>query len=163
MNRFLFSFCLLIALCVGVQAQGTFSFTWHGQSNYFQASFILTDAEMQPGAVFSSPDFTNSVSVKNPSGVSYNFKDDSTFTIGGVNPWSWEIGMIDFARGSEIFMNGGEPPRGGMAGTIEEKLISGSDLFYEKGFWTVTSVPEPSLAALASIGVLFAAKKGCTI
>src|SRR6266516_792985 len=69
-------------------AQGTFLFTWHGQSNYFQASFILTDAEMQPGATFSSPEFTNSVSINSLSSISYNPKADGSLFLGGVNPWA---------------------------------------------------------------------------
>lgn len=139
-------------------AQGTFQFTWHGNSNYFQASFVVTGAEMQPGAMFSSPDFTNSVQVDSLSGISYNLKDNSNFILGGVNPWSWEIAMFDFNRGTEIFLNGGEPPRGGMVGTIEEKPMSGSDLFFERGFWTVMEIPEPSVAALAGLGLLLAGK-----
>src|SRR5712672_2433022 len=149
---------LVLALPVASFAQGTFQFTWHGNSNYFQASFVVTDAEMQPGAMFSSPDFTNSAQVDSLSGFSYNLKDNPNFILGGLNPWSWEIAMFDFNRGTEIFLNGGEPPRGGKAGTIEEKPMSGSDLFFEQGFWTVTEIPEPSVGALSGLALLIGRK-----
>jgi hypothetical protein len=149
---------LALFLPVASFAQGTFQFTWHGNSNHFQASFILTAAEMQSGAGFSSPDFTNSIQADSLSGISYNLKDNPNFILGGVNPWSWEIALFDFNRGTEIFLNGGEPPRGGMAGTIEEKPMSGSDLFFERGFWTVTEIPEPSVAALSGLGLLMLKK-----
>lgn len=148
------TFLLTLLLPLASSAQGTFLLTWHGNSNYFQASFVVTDAEMQPGAMFSSPDFTNSVQVDSLSGVSYNLKDNPNFILGGLNPWSWEIAMFDFNRGTEIFLNAGEPPRGGMAGTIEEKPMSGSDLFFERGFWTVAEIPEPSSATLSTFGLL---------
>lgn len=143
---------LVFLLPVASFAQGTFQFTWHGNSNHFQASFIVTAAEMQSGAGFSSPDFTNSVQVDSLSGISYNLKDNSNFILGGVNPWSWEIAMFDFNRSTEIFLNSTTLPIGSMAGTIEEKPMSGSDLFFERGFWSVAEIPEPSTMTLIALG-----------
>jgi len=153
----LINLLFFLVLPVASFAQGTFLFTWHGNSNYFQASFIVTAAEMQSGATFSSPDFTNSVQVDSLSASSYNLKSNPNFILGGVNPWSWEIAMFDFNRGTEIFLNSTTLPLGSMAGTIEEKPMSGSDLFFERGYWTYAEVPEPSTAALSliSIGCLF--------
>jgi hypothetical protein len=146
----------ILALPMPTFAQGTFLFTWHGQSNYFQASFILTTAEMQPGATFSSPEFTNSVQISSLSGFTYNTHnpEDEYLFGGGVNPWAWHITFIDFDHGMEIIAGGGEPPRGGMAGFINEKPISGNQLYFDTGFWTYSEIPEPSSASLSTFGLL---------
>jgi hypothetical protein len=151
---------LLLALFLPVAsfAQGTFLFTWHGQSNYFQASFILTVAEMQPGATFSSPEFTNSVHVDSLSGINYNATDDASLFGGGVNPWGFHITFVDFNRGIEVIVGAGEPPRGAMAGSIEERPMSGPELYFETGYWTYTAIPEPSVAALSGLGLLMLKK-----
>ena len=141
-------------LSFNAMGQGTFLFTWHGQSNYFQASFILTDAEMQPGATFSSPEFTNSVHIDSLSGFTYNAKNDESLFGGGVNPWAWHITFVDFNDGMEIVAGGGEPPRGAMAGFINEKPISGNQLYFDTGYWSYTAIPEPSIATLSSLGLL---------
>jgi hypothetical protein len=149
-------FCLFLPLASF--AQGTFLFTWHGQSNYFQASFILTDAEMQPGTGFSSPEFTNSLAVDSLSGHSYSIKNDSALITGGVNPWSFGFTFVDFNTGLELLVRAGEPPRGAMAGVIFEQPMSGPQLYAESGFWTYSQIPEPSVAALAGLGLLLAGK-----
>lgn len=134
-------------------AQATFLFIWHGNSNFFQASFQVTDAEMQ-GAPLGSSDFTNSVSISSLSGITYNVKVDASLFAGGVNPWAFHITFIDFNDGTEVVATGGEPPRGAMAGSIEEKPISGSDLFFETGHWSYTQIPEPSATVLSIVGIL---------
>jgi hypothetical protein len=135
-------------------AQGTFLFTWHGQSNFFQASFVVTDAEMQPGSIFTSPEFTNSVSIDSLSGFTYNVKNDESLFGGGVNPWLFRMTFVDFDRGVELFVRSLSFPVGQMAGEIEEKPISGSDLYFETGSWTYSAIPEPSTASLIAIGAL---------
>src|SRR5947207_1117574 len=80
-------------------AQGTFQFVWHGNSNYFQASFIVTDAEIQ-GAALGSPEFTNSVSVSSLSGILYQSKTDDTLFLGNVNPWTFSLTFFDFNHGT---------------------------------------------------------------
>src|SRR6267143_4362119 len=100
----------LVALILGLAmfkagAQGTMLFTWHGNSNYFQSSFILTDAEMQPGATFSSTEFTNSVHVDSLSGVSYRYQEGNTLFGGGVNPWSFSMVFLDLNDGTEMFVH----------------------------------------------------------
>ena len=139
-------------------AQGTMLFTWHGQSNYFQASFILTDAEMQPGAGFSSPDFTNSVNVESLSGFTYNVKNDESSFTGGVNPWGFRIAFVNFDTGMELFVGSLGFPYTGMAGFIQEKPMFGTELYYENGFWTYNEIPEPSAAALSGLGLLMLKK-----
>jgi hypothetical protein len=141
-------------------AQGTFLFQWHGNSNYFQASFIVTAAEMQPGATFSSLEFTNSVSVDSLSGFAYNAKNDESLFGGGVNPWLFRMTFVDFDRGVELFVRSLSFPVGQMAGEIEEKPISGSDLYFESGFWTYIAIPEPSVAALLIAGICLLLLKG---
>jgi hypothetical protein len=139
-------------------AQGTFLFQWHGQSNYFQSSFIITDAEMQPGATFSSPEFTNSIAVDSLSGESYRYKDGSTLFGGGVNPWSFSVIFVDFEHSTEMFTHSLPFPPGAMSGTMMEQTMSGQTLYFEQGFCTYSQIPEPSVAALAGLGLLLAGK-----
>jgi hypothetical protein len=150
---------LCLFLPIASFAQGTFLFTWHGQSNYFQASFILTDAEMQPGAPFSSAEFTNSLQVDSLSGFRYDAKNDESLFAGGANPWGWRITLVDFDHGMEIIAGGFEPPA--MGGFINEKPISGNQLYFDTGFWTYAEIPEPPVASLAVAGaVCFAIRRG---
>src|SRR5437879_554502 len=94
-----FSPVTLALLCANsIFAQGTFEFTWHGDSNYFQASFDVTGAEMQPGAVFNSPLFLSSMSVTNPLGQTYHGGDSSSAGSGSYIPWGLNIQMNDFSR-----------------------------------------------------------------
>jgi hypothetical protein len=134
-------------------AQGTFLFQWHGNSNFFQASFVVTVAEMQDGAGFSSPEFTNSLVVSSLSGATYSIKNNGTLILGDVNPWDFNFTFVDFDRGMELFVRTASFPIGGMTGSIEEKPFSGSDLFYERGFWTFSEIPEPSTLSLVIVGV----------
>jgi hypothetical protein len=133
--------------------QGTFQFTWHGYSNVFQASFIVTDAEMQ-GAPLGSAEFTNSVSVSSLSGITYNSHSDDTLFLGNVNPWTLSFTFLDFNHNTEVFVGAVTFPIGGMAGDIREKPMSGSDWFYERGFWTYSAIPEPGSAVLLALGAL---------
>src|SRR5580765_6397435 len=52
-------------------AQGTMLFTWHGQSNFFQASFEVTENDTLPGTRFRSPLFTNTVQITSLDGLTY--------------------------------------------------------------------------------------------
>ena len=146
----------LVLLCTlwgrAVLAQGAVQFTWHGNSNFFNASFILTDAEMQ-GAPLGSSVFTNSVSVSSRSGILYDSKNDETLFDGNVNPWTFGFTFVDYPN-TELFVSAVTFPIGGMAGTIREKPISGPDMYFETGHWTYSSIPEPSGAALLALGIL---------
>src|SRR6266481_10091123 len=149
---------LVFLLPVASFAQGTFLFQWHGNSNYFQSSFILTDAEMQPGATFSSTEFTNSIAVDSLSGESYRYKDGSTLFGGGVNPWSFSVIFVDFDHSTEMFIHSLPFPPGAMSGTMMEQTMSGQTLYFEQGFWTYSQIPEPSVAALSGLGLLILKK-----
>lgn len=149
----------LVTLIIGLatskaSAQGTMLFTWHGQSNYFQTSFILTDAEMQPGATFSSLEFTNSVHVDSLSGVSYHFQNGNTLIGGGVNPWNFEVIFIDFDHGTEMFIRSLSFPPGSMSGTMDEQTMSGQEIYFEPGYWTYSQIPEPSTISLIGAGLI---------
>src|SRR3974377_1795983 len=68
-------------------AQGTFEFTWHGQNNYFQASFEITEAETLPGSIFNSPLWTNSIEITSLDGLTYRASDDpAPYIFGSFGP-----------------------------------------------------------------------------
>ena len=138
-------------------AQGTFEFTWHGDSNYFQAMFEVTGAEMQPGAVFNSPLFLSSMSVTNPAGQTYYGGDSSSAGSGSYIPWGLNIQMNDFSRNTEVLLfnadYAGNTHR--TSGIIEEKPFSDPNfLWSERGYWSVAQVPEPSLGSMLIAGAI---------
>ena len=134
-------------------AQGTYVFTWHGDSNFFHATFQVTEAEMQPGVPLGSSLFFNSVSLTNPAGATYNYQAPQDAVVGGLNPWAFGITLLDLTRGTELLISGAEPPIGAMTGLIHEKPFSGGDLWYETGRWTDAYVPEPSIPMLLGMGL----------
>jgi hypothetical protein len=140
-------------------AQGTYQFTWHGNSSFFQASFAVTDAEMQPGAVWNSALFYNSIAITSPSGLTYHYDDPSDYAAGGCyangTGWNFGLGLVDFTQGTEV-LGGGQEYQGG-GGLIHEKPLFATDTWYEPGYWTVLHVPEPSAGALLVLGAVVCA------
>ena len=160
----------LLALLAGtflwvnsVDAQGTILFTWHGDSNFFQASFQVYYDEIQPGTNFSSALFLDSLSAITPTGQTYHGGDSSSDGHGSFIPWNLSVQMNDFQRSTELLMVGGNlfgsPYR--TAGVIWEQSMSGSPIFRsEPGYWTAVQIPEPSIAGIAIFGVgIFASKR----
>jgi hypothetical protein len=93
-------------------AQGTMLFTWHGVSNYFQASFEITEAEWQPGARWTSQLFLDSMSVSSLSGATYHGGDSSSAGSGGVyldppDTWWLTFQLNDFNRQVEMLVSEG--------------------------------------------------------
>jgi hypothetical protein len=129
-------------------AQGTFQFTWHGNSNFFQASFQVTEAEMQLGASFNSELFYDSILVTSVSGITYTDTNRSGSVGGEGNPFALGIGLFDFGHGTEVQIEAGSD----LGGFIQEKPFSGPFLYTEGGHWTELYVPEPSGAALLLLG-----------
>jgi hypothetical protein len=150
------SLLLCLFLPLASLAQGTFLFTWHGNSNLFQASFEVTAAEMQPGASWESSLFANSLVVTNPLGFVYHGGDSSSVGSGGVYPdgsfWL-TYDFVDFTRGMEVHEGAGNG-----TGTIFEKPIPGPITSFENGYWSYATIPEPSVAALSGLGLLMLKK-----
>jgi hypothetical protein len=142
----------VLALCLpnakAAFGQGTVLFTWHGNSNFFQASFEVTTAEMQPGGHFTSQLFYDSISVDSLSGVHYTY-NTTGIANGDANPFALSIDLVDFGRSTEVHLGAGYD----FQGIIDEKPFSGSThLYTELGYWTYTYVPEPSTVSMATVG-----------
>jgi hypothetical protein len=151
----LYSLFVLAFLYVGTSfGQGTFLFTWHGDSNVFQASFEVTGAEMQPGALFSSPLFLNSMAVTNPLGQTYYASDATSGGSGSYIPWVLGYQINDFQRSTEVLLHSGEyaGSQYRTSGDIREQNFSGVGIFYERGYWTFAQIPEPSPILLFGLG-----------
>jgi len=151
------SLLLCLFLPLASFAQGTMLFSWHGQSNLFQGSFQISETQMQPGAPLGSSVFFNSISFTSSlSGSSYVYDIQNDNTLGSVNPWVFVIDLFDTTHGTQLTIYGGEPPVGGRAGSIDEHpVISGPYFDYtENGYFSVSQIPEPSTATLATIGIL---------
>ena len=134
-------------------AQGTFQFTY---SNFFQASFEVYDYELTPGTNFSSPLFLSSMSVTNPLAQTYHGGDSSTSAgSGSYIPWGLNFQLNDFQRGTELVIEGG-----GLSGSDhrtaglmwEQYMSTPIDLWYERGYWSIAQIPEPSSSALLFFG-----------
>jgi len=135
----------------------SYIFTWHGNSNFFNASFSVTDAELQ-GAPLGSQEFTNSVSVSSRSGILYNSKNDETLFDGNVNPWTFSFTFVDYPD-TELFVSAVTFPIGRMAGDIREKPISGPDMYFEMGYWSYEQIPEPTTGAFFLAGAALLATR----
>jgi len=124
-------------------------FTWHGVSNYFQASFQITEAEWQPEARWTSQLFIDSMSVNSLSGATYHGGDSSSGGTGGVysdnSGWYMTFQLNDFSRQVEMLVSDG---------LLHEKPFSGPDIYFEPGYWSYTPIPEPSIGALSTLGIL---------
>jgi hypothetical protein len=120
-------------------------------SNYFQASFQLTEGEFQPGARFASQTFFNSMSVSSLSGIYYQGGTGSSSGTGGVYPddsgWWMTFQINDFGHGTEMLVSDS---------ILHEKPFSGPDMFFETGYWTYLQIPEPSAFALCGVGIMSA-------
>lgn len=99
-------------------------FTWHGDSNLFQASFEVTAADMQPGARWTSELFMDSMFVDSLSGATYHGGDSSSGGTGGVysddSGWFLTFQLNDFGRQVEVLVSDI---------SIREKPFSGPDIF----------------------------------
>jgi hypothetical protein len=151
----------IAALCVTLDANADYLWTWHyvyPQFQKFQASFEVTDEEMQPGATFSSDLFHNTIEVDSLSGVQYRGNDPT---------WSDSSGA--FSPNFELFMNlhdsshtitlGVAATGPNFEGNIYE-FFPGGTTIQEHGWWTFQQIPEPSvLAVLAVAGAVWAVKR----
>ena len=149
---------LLVFALFGINsavAQGTVLFTWHGDSNFFQATFQVPGEELQPGTQFGQL-FLDTMSVTNPSGQTYHGGDSTSAGSGSFIPWGLTFQLNDFQRSTEVVLHGGffagSPYR--TAGDIRESLFSGTQLWYEQGYWSFAQIPEPSCISLLCLAGL---------
>jgi PEP-CTERM motif len=133
-------------------SRADYLWTWHGDQNYFQASFQVTDPEMLPNSHFTSALFTNSISVSSLDGIAYHATNGDGLAVGGFGPpLSLTLILFDEATTSRLsvrvvpgqvsFIDEFSPLPGGQNG--------------ENGFWTYDRiVPEPSTGALIGLGLV---------
>jgi hypothetical protein len=141
-----------------VIAQDVFLFTWHGDSNYFHATFEVTHDELMSGSNFSSELFLNSLAVTNPAGNTY-FGHDYDHPSSSYIPWSLNAYLYDWQRYTMLALNGGyfvgsEYRTAGLV--YEEDLSTYQHFWQEQGYWSVAQVPEPSPIGIAALGVSLA-------
>jgi len=148
---------LVLLAPFSVLAQG-YVFTWHGDSGYFQASFEVTAAEMQPGSTFNSSLFTNSIAISSLDGLLYTATNTPNPMIGATYtpPIQLSFILIDQATLSRIEATAVP----GQGSSIVEDSPLPNGRHGESGFWTFSQVPEPSLGAMLALGsVMFYAKR----
>jgi hypothetical protein len=136
---------MVLFCAVASVVRADYLFTWDGNSNLFKASFEVTDAEMQPGANFTSSLFTGSISVTGPNGITYHDTGEG-IVLGSFSPFQLDCQLWQDNNNSYIEVDAGPP--NGMNG-----IISGNNV-EEFGIWSFTYIPEPSVTALLAIGFL---------
>jgi hypothetical protein len=142
---------LIIGLCSNALAQGTMLFTWHGQNNYFQASFQVTEAETLPGSIFSSSLWTNSIQITSLDGLTYRASNQlpAPYIAGRFGPpLSFTYILAD--QNTESSITAIVVPFQGAAISESSPLPNGHNL--EQGFWSYEAIPEPSTTALTILG-----------
>ncbi len=142
-----------ILLPVNAMGQGTMQFTWHGQNNYFQASFHVTEAETLPGSIFNSPLWTNSIQITSLDGLTYRASEQlpAPYIFGSFGP-PLSLTYILADQGTESSITVAVVPGQGAAISESSPLPNGHNA--ELGFWTYDIVPEPSTGALSTLGLL---------
>jgi len=133
------------------KGQGTMLFTWHGNNNYFQASFQTTMDETLPGSIFNSSLWTNSIQVTSLDGLTYRASEQKpapyiaghfgpplslTFIFADQNTFSRM--EVDVVPGQGAYMFEDSPLPNGQHG--------------EFGSWSYEIIPEPSIGALFILG-----------
>jgi hypothetical protein len=148
---------LFIAVtCAAAQAAKAdyYLWTWHGFLNDFQGNFEVPVAEMQPGVFFgsTSPLFYDSLSITSTvENVVYQWATASSpeaggyFAGSGLNDYILEFSLIDAASQTQVSYDSA-------TATMTEHLLSQGEDFSERGYWSITYIPEPSAAALLTLG-----------
>ncbi|SPE57222.1 exported hypothetical protein [Verrucomicrobia bacterium] len=107
-------------LCFGAQpALADYLFSWHGESNLWQASFEVTDAELQPGSSFGSPLFYSSLSFKGPDGIAFNGNNSSDSISASFGP-PFELNLQLWSDNNDFWVWIVDGPPNGMNGAILE-------------------------------------------
>ena len=137
--------------------QGTMLFTWHGQNNYFQASFQITMDETLPGSIFNSSLWTNSIQVTSLDGLTYRASDQkpAPYIAGRFGPplsFTYILAIQDLESSITVAVVPGQ----GAAISENSPLPNGHNA--EQGFWSYEVIPEPSVAALSGLGLLMLKK-----
>jgi hypothetical protein len=145
---------LFVLFCIVRQiARAEYQFTWEGNSNLFQGTFDVTDAEMaQAGKFYYSLSLTNSISISSPDGLVWQWASGDGFGVGGsALTNSFGIGLIaNSPQGYQIEIIANR-------NSIQEWALPvgpSINLYSETGFWNITYVPEPSAAAVLALGAV---------
>jgi hypothetical protein len=152
----LISLLLGTLLCTTTaRGQGTFLWTWHGYSNFFQGSFEVTAADMDPNGSFTSQLFRDSLNFVAPDGYMFDSGQLGLQPYGRFLPGSNPIVDLDISFFNPITVRGLDvvaTPQFGVA------YLSGG--WYEQGYWTYTATPEPTTASLVAVAaILWAAAR----
>jgi hypothetical protein len=144
---------LIFLLPYGSLGQGTMLFTWHGNNNYFQASFQITVDETLPGSIFNSSLFTNSIQISSLDGLTYHASDQQPAPyIGGHFGPPLGLTFILADQNTESSLHVAVVPGQGAAIFESSPLPNGHN--GEQGFWSYEVIPEPSPFALSAVGLL---------
>jgi hypothetical protein len=131
-------------------AQGTMLFTWHGQNNYFQASFQVTMDETLPGSIFNSSLWTNSIQITSLDGLTYRASDTPTPFIAGHFGPPLSLTFIFADQNTLSRMEADVVPGQGAYMFEDSPLPNGQH--GEFGSWSYEIIPEPSIGALFILG-----------
>jgi hypothetical protein len=128
-------------------------FMWHGDSNLFQASFQVTLDETLPGSIFNSSLWTNSIQITSLDGLTYWASDQTPVAhISGRfgPPLSFTYILADQNTESSLYVT----VVSGQGAAINEISNLPNGRHGEYGFWSYEVVPEPSVGALSTLGLL---------
>lgn len=135
-----------------VKGQGTMLFTWHGNNNYFQASFEVTEAETLPGSVFNSTLFTNSIQITSLDGLTYLASNQQPAAyVGGHFGPPLSLTFILADQNTESSITVAVVP--GQGASISEFSPLPNGHHGEQGFWSYEVIPEPSVGSLFVSGL----------
>jgi hypothetical protein len=149
-------------LCAAASlARADYLFTWEGNSNLFQGTFEMTDAETLPNQHNYQLSLTNSISITSPDGLTFSWNSvtpqgEDTFAV-----YTSGSSISEIYFGIQLYypqeMEGYDLKIYANFQTIQEWVYpdDGSPQYPvagETGAWNVTYVPEPSTTALFALG-----------
>jgi hypothetical protein len=154
-------FCAALLLATAAHGQtpfGNIQFTWHGESNFFQASFELSYSTVLSNLPFATAPgdlFYSSIAVTNPLGLSYH-GDNIEYVNGSTSPWNVSVNAYDWQRSTMLSIYTGDylGNTHSRPGIIFEDNFDGSALWGEKGYWSAVQIPEASSVSLFALGAL---------
>jgi hypothetical protein len=155
--------CLIVMATVvapNLSARAEYQFTWEGNSNLFQGTFDVTDAEMaQTNKFFYSLSLTNSISITSPDGYLFQWGPGNTY---GGDGFGVGGSALTNSFGIQIYYptalaSGGYLELSANKSSMQEILIApgqaNNPIYTETGSWNITYIPEPAAAALLALGI----------
>jgi hypothetical protein len=140
-------------------AQADYLWTWYGTKGLFQGSFEVTDAEMQPGSHFTSPLFTNSISITSLDRITYHGTNGNGFVSASLVGVQLSLNFVLFDDATVSRLSATVVPS--QVSLIDEFSPLSMGQGTETDLWIPSYIPEPSPTTLSTLGMIMFLGRKC--